>query len=76
MEIQRPGGEVLIGSTDVGDVTWKVPTTEVLIATAAIGTPLHSWQMTAQGQSGAAHGIGLISLRLDRAAQNHRVIAT
>jgi aminobenzoyl-glutamate utilization protein B len=51
----RPGGEVLIGSTDVGDVTWKVPTTEVLIATAAIGTPLHSWQMTAQGQSGAAH---------------------
>ena len=55
MEIQRPGGEVLIGSTDVGDVTWKVPTTEVLIATAAIGTPLHSWQMTAQGQSGAAH---------------------
>lgn len=51
----RPGGEVLIGSTDVGDVTWKVPTTEVLVATAAIGTPLHSWQMTAQGQSGAAH---------------------
>jgi aminobenzoyl-glutamate utilization protein B len=32
-----------------------VPTTEVLVATAAIGTPLHSWQMTAQGQSGAAH---------------------
>lgn len=51
----RPGGEVLIGSTDVGDVTWKVPTTEVLVATAAIGTPLHSWQMTAQGRSGAAH---------------------
>ncbi len=51
----RPGGEVLIGSTDVGDVTWKVPTTEVLVATAAIGTPLHSWQMTAQGLSGSAH---------------------
>jgi aminobenzoyl-glutamate utilization protein B len=51
----RPGGAVLIGSTDVGDVTWKVPTTEVLVATAAIGTPLHSWQMTAQGKSGAAH---------------------
>lgn len=50
----RPGGEVLIGSTDVGDVTWKVPTTEVLIATCAIGTPLHSWQMTAQGKSGIA----------------------
>jgi aminobenzoyl-glutamate utilization protein B len=51
----RPNGKVLIGSTDVGDVTWKVPTTEVLVATAAIGTPLHSWQMTAQGKSGAAH---------------------
>ena len=51
----RPGGEQMLGSTDVGDVTWKVPTTEVLVATAAIGTPLHSWQMTAQGKSPAAH---------------------
>ena len=51
----RPGGEVLIGSTDVGDVTWKVPTTEVLVATCAIGTPFHSWQLTAQGKSGIAH---------------------
>jgi aminobenzoyl-glutamate utilization protein B len=51
----RPGGEVLIGSTDVGDVTWKVPTTEVLIATCAMGTPFHSWQLTAQGKSGIAH---------------------
>ncbi|MDP2085621.1 MAG: amidohydrolase [Gemmobacter sp.] len=51
----RPGGEVLIGSTDVGDVTWKVPTTEVLVATCAIGTPFHSWQLTAQGKSGMAH---------------------
>jgi len=51
----RPGGEVMIGSTDVGDVTWKVPTTEVLVATCAIGTPFHSWQLTAQGKSGMAH---------------------
>ncbi|MBC7478674.1 MAG: amidohydrolase [Pseudorhodobacter sp.] len=51
----RPGGEKMIGSTDVSDVTWAVPTTEVLVATHAIGTPGHSWQITAQGKSAAAH---------------------
>jgi len=51
----RPGGEKMIGSTDVADVTWAVPTTEVLVATHAIGTPAHSWQITAQGKSPAAH---------------------
>lgn len=66
----RPGGAVLIGSTDVGDVTWKVPTTEVLVATAAIGTPLHSWQMTAQGKSGAAHkGMTHAAKTMGRVAQ-------
>lgn len=51
----RPGGEKMIGSTDVADVTWATPTTEVLVATHAIGTPAHSWQITAQGKSPAAH---------------------
>ena len=51
----RPGGAQMIGSTDVSDVTWAVPTTEVLVATHAIGTPGHSWQITAQGKSPAAH---------------------
>jgi aminobenzoyl-glutamate utilization protein B len=51
----RPGGAKMIGSTDVADVTWAVPTTEVLVATHAIGTPGHSWQITAQGKSPAAH---------------------
>lgn len=51
----RPGGEKMVGSTDVSDVTWAVPTTEVLVATHAIGTPGHSWQITAQGKSPAAH---------------------
>ncbi|MCC6306351.1 MAG: amidohydrolase [Rhodobacteraceae bacterium] len=50
----RPGGEVLIGSTDVADVSWAVPLTEVLVATHAIGTPAHSWQITAQGKAPAA----------------------
>jgi aminobenzoyl-glutamate utilization protein B len=50
-----PGGEVMIGSTDVADVSWAVPTVEALVATHAVGTPAHTWQITAQGKAGAAH---------------------
>jgi aminobenzoyl-glutamate utilization protein B len=39
------------GSTDVGDVSWVVPTVQLRGATSAIGTPLHSWQMTGQGKT-------------------------
>ena len=44
-----------MGSTDVGDVSWVVPTVQARGATCAVGTPGHSWQMTAQGKSPAAH---------------------
>ncbi len=47
-------GEPLLGSTDVGDVSWVVPLVQADGATMAIGTPLHSWQMTAQGQTAHA----------------------
>ena len=45
----------MIGSTDVGDVSWVVPTVQAHAATYAIGTPGHSWQLTAQGKNPAAH---------------------
>lgn len=45
----------LRGSTDVGDVSWVVPTVQAYGATYAIGTPPHSWQMVAQGKTAAAH---------------------
>jgi aminobenzoyl-glutamate utilization protein B len=48
-------GEPMIGSTDVADVSWVVPTVEARVATQAIGTPGHSWQLVAQGKSAAAH---------------------
>ncbi|TPG55664.1 amidohydrolase [Roseomonas nepalensis] len=48
-------GEGGVGSTDVGDVSWAVPTVQARGATCAIGTPFHSWQLTAQGKSPAAH---------------------
>jgi len=47
-------GQAMIGSTDVGDVSWVVPTVQARVATHAIGTPGHSWQITAQGKSGQA----------------------
>jgi aminobenzoyl-glutamate utilization protein B len=45
----------MMGSTDVGDVSWVVPTAQIRGATYAIGTPGHSWQLTAQGKTPAAH---------------------
>lgn len=48
----RPAGS---GSTDVADVSWAVPTVQAYVATCALGTPFHSWQLTAQGKSPAAH---------------------
>ena len=44
-----------LGSTDVGDVSWVVPTVQARSACYAIGTPAHSWQLTAQGKALAAH---------------------
>ena len=44
-----------IGSTDVGDVSWVVPTVQARIATCAVGTPFHTWQTVAQGKTPAAH---------------------
>lgn len=37
------------GSTDVGDVSWTVPTIELKAATWIPGTPAHSWQAVACG---------------------------
>lgn len=44
-----------MGSTDVGTVSWVVPTVQCLAACYAVGTPGHSWQLVAQGKSPAAH---------------------
>ncbi len=47
--------EPMVGSTDIGDVSWVVPTVQARGATYAIGTPGHSWQLTGQGKLPAAH---------------------
>ncbi|HBZ0391340.1 TPA: amidohydrolase [Klebsiella aerogenes] len=46
---------VLAGSTDVGDVSWKAPVAQCLSPCFAIGTPLHSWQLVSQGKTSIAH---------------------
>ena len=43
------------GSTDVGDVSWVVPTAQCWTPAWAIGTNPHTWQVVAQGRSRAAH---------------------
>lgn len=48
LDRRAEGGD---GSTDVGDVSWATPTVQARVATCAIGTPFHTWQLTAQGKS-------------------------
>jgi aminobenzoyl-glutamate utilization protein B len=42
-------GGVGSASTDLGDVSWRVPTVQLTAATWVPGTPAHSWQATAAG---------------------------
>ena len=43
------------GSTDVGDVSWVVPTAQVFLGCEPQGTAPHSWQWVANGKSSVAH---------------------
>jgi len=44
-----------MGSTDVGDVSWAVPTVGFGTATWVPGTPAHSWQAVAAGGTSIGH---------------------
>lgn len=44
-----------MGSTDVGDVSWQVPTVEMRAATWVPGTAPHSWQAIAAGGMSIGH---------------------
>ncbi len=47
--------ELMYGSTDVRDVSWVTPTAQCFSPCFAFGTPLHTWQLVAQGRSPIAH---------------------
>lgn len=51
LEGQIPEG----GSTDVGDISWNVPTIHVSVTTAPIDTPWHSWPVVACGGMSIGH---------------------
>ncbi len=48
-KVLPPDTELSSGSTDLGDVSWVVPTVELNAATWVPGTPAHSWQAVAAG---------------------------
>jgi len=43
-----PDVEIFQPSWDLGNVSWMIPTLSFAIATKAVGTPQHSWQMVSQ----------------------------
>ena len=63
-EIQPYIFEQGMGSTDVGDVSWKVPTVGFSTATWVPGTPAHSWQAVAAGGTSAGHKGMLLAAKL------------
>ena len=65
-DFERPG----LGSTDVGDVSWTVPTVGLRTATWVPGTPAHSWQATAAGGMSIGYkGMNVASQTLALAGQ-------
>ena len=48
-------GEMLWGSTDVGDVSWIVPTGQIISACYVLGTTPHTWQAVAAAGSSIGH---------------------
>ncbi len=46
---------ILYGSTDVGDVSWIVPTAQCFSPCFVVGSPLHTWQIVSQGRTSLAH---------------------
>lgn len=53
-----------MGSTDVGDVSWNVPTVGFRTATWVPGTPAHSWQAVAAGGTSIGHKGMLLAARV------------
>lgn len=47
--VLTPEGGIGGASTDLGDVSWNVPTVQLTAATWVPGTPAHSWQAVAAG---------------------------
>lgn len=51
----QPMDIVAMGSSDLGDVSWNVPTVSMQVVTYAKDTSPHSWQQVAQGTAPLCH---------------------
>jgi len=60
-EIEPYAESTTKGSTDVGDVSWNVPTAGLRTATFVPGTGLHSWQAVATGGMSIGHKGALLA---------------
>ncbi|MDO4816525.1 MAG: M20 family metallopeptidase [Bacillota bacterium] len=49
------GTGFVAGSTDVGDVSWQTPASQISVVTWPAGTPAHSWQVVSVGKSSIAY---------------------
>ncbi|WP_198150055.1 hypothetical protein [Clostridium sp. DMHC 10] len=49
------------GSTDVGDVSFVVPTAQINTSCWVLGTAGHSWQVVAQGKCGYLHNAMILA---------------
>ncbi len=63
--------KVSLGSTDVGDVSWVVPTAQFNVASSAIGTPGHSWQFCAASGMSIGHKGMLVAAKIFALATLH-----
>ena len=50
-----PKSPSIVGSTDVGDVSWVVPTGGLSVASRVLNTPGHSWPTTATSGMSIGH---------------------
>lgn len=71
---------IWMGSTDVSDVSWVVPTAQCMISCTAAGTPPHSWKMVTQGKTSIAHKGMLYAAKALAATaidllENHEIVA-
>lgn len=55
LEVYSPHDHLVMGSSDLGDVSWQMPSVQCYVASMALGTPLHTWQVVSQGAVSSAH---------------------
>jgi aminobenzoyl-glutamate utilization protein B len=77
--IERPRPTPTKGSTDVGDVTWKIPTGGLRTTCFAAGSPGHSWQNVASigssiGEKGTLYAAKVLAVTAIRLLEDEELL--